>query len=94
MESGGQRLLAEGLVGIEAVSQKCDPPGSIMGTPGLDPAGGGPDLAVLFLPAILPDDELRGKGHDARLSGSHQGRGHRNVTIKDLPVRPMGHMAA
>ena len=34
-----------------------------MGAPGVDPAGGGgPDLAVLFFPAFLPDDELQRKG--------------------------------
>lgn len=92
MESGGCRLLAEGLMGIEVVPQKGDPPGSIMGAPAIDPAGGRPDLAVLLLPAVLPDDELRGKRHDPGLSGSHQGRGDRDVTMKDAPVRTGGHM--
>ena len=49
-----------------------------MGSPGVDPTGGGPDLAVLFFPAVLPDDELRRKGHDSGLSGDHQGQGHRD----------------
>ena len=82
----------KGLVGIEVVSQKGDPPRSIMGSPGVDPAGGGPDLAVLFFPAVLPDDELRRKGHDPGLSGDPQGRGPRDMTLLDTPVRSVGDM--
>ena len=92
MESGGLHLLAEGLVGIEVVPQEGDPPGGIVGAPVVNPAGGRPDLAVLFFPAVLPDDELRGKRHDPGLSGGHQGRSDRNVTMQDAPVRTVGHV--
>ena len=33
-----------------------------VGAPVVNPAGGRPDLAVLFFPAVLPDDELRRRG--------------------------------
>ena len=63
-----------------------------MGAPAIDSAGGRPELAILFFGTVLPDDELRGKRHDPGLSGSHQGRGARDVTMKDAPVRTVGHM--
>ena len=83
-------LFAKGLVGIEVVAQKGDVPGGIVGPPGIEPAGGRPNLAVLFFPAVFPDDELRGKRHDPGLSRGHQGRRHRNVPVQDASVRTMG----
>ncbi len=93
MESGCLRLLAEGLVGIEIVPQEGAVPVGIMGAPGVDPARSRPDLAVLLFPPVLPDNKLWRERHDPGLSGSHQRRGHRNVTVQDAPVRTVGNMA-
>jgi hypothetical protein len=57
MESGRLHLLAEGLMGIEVVPQKGAPPG-------VNPAGGSPDLAILFGVTIL--GERRTPGEAAR----------------------------
>ena len=90
MESGRPRLLAERLMGIEIVSQEGDSPRGVVAPLGVEPPRGRPDLAVLFFPTVLPNDELRWKRDHPRLSGSHQGRGDRDVTMQDAPVRTVG----
>ena len=87
MKSSLSGLLAKGLMGLEVVAQEGDSPRSVMATPGIEPPGGGPDLAVLLRGSLLRNNELRGKGDHPGLAGSHQGGGDRDMTMLNPSIR-------
>ena len=93
VESGSEDLFAEGLIGVEIVSEEGDPPGGIVGSPLLDPSDRGGPFAILFFMAVLGCDKLRRQPHDAGLSGGDQGGGHGDVAMEDRPVLMVAGMA-
>ena len=91
-----QRLPAEGLMGVEVVSQQGVVAARILRAARPEPAFGGVDLAVLFFGAVLGNDELGLQGNDARLVRADDDRGDGGVKMggRAVGVRLVGTVRA